>query len=550
MKQGTFRGGRRRSIVLLLLAALVVLWVVLTFFSSPRPLSVTKFQLPKLTTALPASLRGGSGEGSSRKARHLKATPSPKKKSKTSKPKQHDESPVSTIQAGALFGNAGELWEETNRPKSSSGAILAYLAIISNEDFVDGALVLGRSLRNHSLLLRNRTADLAIIVTSGRISNTTKGRLHRDGTYDEIIEVPSLAVRAPGAYWKDTFDKIYMFNMTQYRKIVFMDADMICVRSMDELFFKSFGDPSFVGAIGFRGGSEGPYFQTGMMVIQPSVKMFSRIYARFEHGVPPLGQEYNHGMNGRDGVLLRDVFGDRFKIIDNKYSRNLNPRWQIPSDVIALHLRGKVKPWFDRRLPNTDPELGKKEFGFPYILYWQIYEEMHLDSADYQRALHGLPEPEPYGGTAHNSEDGVSPLTHVWMMRYSKKEYVQLRRDEDHRRRRLATSGLSFRVGKQNESCDDACVRTGAGSCNAAFFNASQLQDCDLLMKELKCTSCELGVYWRPHPGNDYPAVDYAKGKNVCKYNLLFDERSRPTCSARNESTGRFCPCARQASPS
>jgi hypothetical protein len=524
---------RRRSFLFSLIFVLLLLWVLLTF-SSQKPLTSARRAISQKVSAgdapkLLKEERIKSNHSTRKQRTYLKSAHKPRR--------TENSVPISAVPT--------ESWDEQNRPRSNSGSILAYLAIISNEDFVDGALVLGRSLRNHSLLLANRTADLAILVTSGRISKRSKGRLQRDGTYDEVIEVQSLAARAPGAYWKDTFDKIYMFNLTQYHKIIFMDADMICVRSMDELFFKNFGDPSFVGAIGFRGGSEGPYFQTGMMVIQPRTKMFSRIFSRFESGVPPRGNEYNHGMNGRDGVLLRDVFGDRFKIVDNKYSRNLNPRWQIPGDVISLHLRGKVKPWFDRRLPNSDPELGKKEFGFPYLLFWDIYEELHKGSLEYEQASKGMPLDEPFGGAVQGP--GVSPLTHVWMMRYSKKEYVQLRRDEDRRRRLLpigGSTGLSFHAGLINESCDATCSQAGAGTCDLSLFNASQLQDCEFLKRELKCATCELGVYWRPHPGNDYPAVDFAKGKNICKFNLMFDERSIPTCSARNETTARLCPCS------
>jgi len=430
-----------------------------------------------------------------------------------------------------------------------ANAPLAYLLIISNEDFVDGALVLGKSLRMHCPRLQDHTADLSIIITEGRVSPRSQNRLRGVG-FDKIFEVPSLALKAPGAYWKDTFDKIYMFNLTQYQKIVFMDADMINIRSMDVLFEKDFGDSTFVGAIGFRGGSEGPYFQTGMMVIQPTRTMFDKIYERFLSGVPPRGSMYNHGMNGRDGVLLRDVFGNRFKILDNKYSRNLNPRWPVPPEVISLHLRGKIKPWFDRSLPNLDPELGKKEFGHPYVLFWDIYENMiHKTSEEYQRATAGLPPLEPYGG--RKAAAGVTPLTHVWMMRYSSREYVQLTTDED-RRRRLQLpgegGGLTYVIAPRfNMSCDEVCggSQDDKTMCSESSLSSSYLQNCSQLLSLFggDCKRCEVGVYWRPHPGSDYPALDAYKGDSICKYNLLFDERGRPKCNARYEHSRRACPC-------
>jgi hypothetical protein len=421
-------------------------------------------------------------------------------------------------------------------------APVAYLIIISNEDFLDGALVLGVSLKMNCPRIAAGTADLAIIITQGRVSAASQERLRSEAGFNKIFEVPSLATRAPGAFWKDTFDKIYMFNLTMYKKIVFMDADMINIRSMDVLFDKNYGDATYVGAIGFRGGAEGPYFQTGMMVIQPTRLMFDKIYARFESGVPPQGNNYNHGMNGRDGVLLRDVFGDRFKMIDNKYSRNLNPRWPVPDYVVSLHLRGKIKPWFDRKLPNLDPELGKKEFGHPYVLFWEIYEEqIHKRSQEYQLALRGKPLPEPFGGS-HAAAD-VTPLTHVWMMRYSKKEYVQLLSAEDKKRRNQTVPGLQYFTGSLNASCVDVC---GAKSmqCHHKALSFSHGQDCKVLLSAFPdCARCEPGVYWRPHPGSDYPGLDAGKKESVCKYNLLHDERGRPNCTARYETARRFCPC-------
>ena len=280
---------------------------------------------------------------------------------------------------------------------SSDSPTLAYLIIISNEDFVDGALVLGRSLRMNSPFLRESKADMCLIVPRGRISPVSQVRLFRDGLFDHVIEVNPLAEMAPKAFWKDTFDKIYMFNLTQYDKVVFMDADMVCVRrDMDELFQDQFAkiaaDGSNVAAIGDKhgfGAAKGAYFQTGMMVIRPKSNVFNGIYKLFIDNVPPNGNLYNRGMHGRDGVLLRDYFKDNFQPLDNKYSRNLNPRWRIPQGVISLHLRGKHKPWFNKMLPNEDPELGKKEFGFPYIEWWRIYEDLiHTQSEAYVAALY------------------------------------------------------------------------------------------------------------------------------------------------------------------
>ena len=471
----------------------------------------------------------------------------------------------------------------------------AYLMIISNEDFMDGAMVLGTSLRDHSKLLQSGDAHLVIMVAKGRLGEDSKLRLGLIG-FNRIVEVNSLAPRAPGAYWKDTYDKLYMFNLTAYKKVVFMDADMLTVRSPDDLFTTNYGTPEFVGAIGSHGGTN-TYFQTGMMVIQPTTKLFDKIMREFESGVPPLGKHYNQGMNGRDGVLLRNVFKSDFKSIDNKYSRNLNPRFKIPTSVRSLHFRGKHKPWFNKLLPNADPQLGKKEFGYGYIEWWKIYDRLHRESPEYQLAVarrdhegkstevihnaSGLsPEllefaertllhyggnstlpPSPPGGQGedvgalrfgYQGSGRLEPLTHVWMMRYTKREYVQLSDDADAEARNVTfPDALNFVVSSAGDSCDQACEKE-SGKCVEKFLYHSKLQDCNFLTEHLKCDSCEPGVYWREHPGNDHPSREeegkvVKNTKHVCFYNYLHDDRSLPKCDAFNTTTTRLCPCLHAA---
>jgi hypothetical protein len=413
----------------------------------------------------------------------------------------------------------------------------AYVLVLSNEAFVDGALVMGRSLKNTSVGLGDGSIQLCIVVTSGRLSAASLQRLlYTD--FDVVVEVPSLAVRVPDAGFKDTFDKSYIFALTCYNLIVFMDADMVSVRSPDKLFEKTKGkDENWVGAIGFRDGKQGDYFQTGMMVIRPSAAVFASIMEEFNENVPPKGHKYT-GMNGRDGVLLRSVFRSRFVSIDNKFSRNLDPRKPISDELVCLHLRGKHKPWFDWTKPVTDPE-GKKEFGFTYLKWWEIYEAIHYSSAEYQAALRGE-HVLGYGGKF--SGPGVTPLTHVWMMRNTSKEYVQLLSAEDRKVRDLSPSGFVAVAGKLGDDCVATCSARGL-RCTEAGFSYTQMQSCDKLRAVFGCTNCQLAVYWRPHPARDFPGFD-ARVSSSCLWNMMRDERSKSTCAARNETTARFCPCS------
>jgi hypothetical protein len=400
---------------------------------------------------------------------------------------------------------------------------------------------MGASLRANSPLLRAGKAHLAVIATAGRLSRATQERLFDMGA-DALVEVPGLGAHAPHAAMPDTFDKAYMFAMTQYKKVVFSDADMINVVSADGLFDKDHGDDRWLGAIGFRDGQTGAYFQTGMMVIKPSGAAFGRIMKEFFSNVPPKGQLYNRGMNGRDGVLLRAVFKGNFKSIDNKYSRNLNPRYTIPPQLVSLHLRGSHKPWYDWRATVADPHgTGKKEFGFPYVEWWRVYERLHYRSAEYRAAKAGGVAPGWGGDLA--AAAGATPLTHVWMLRYTGKAYVQPLAAEDERLRDKTLPGLKHIAGAANATCDAACGAEGM-ACSVDAFGFSGIQRCALLRRVFpECRACELAVYWRPHPGGDYPGVAVEKAKSVCRYNLMRDARSASQCGAAHPDVRRLCPC-------
>eukprot|EP00759_Apiculatamorpha_spiralis_P045905 PhF_6_TR42653/c0_g1_i7/m.64239/K00750/GYG1, GYG2; glycogenin len=416
----------------------------------------------------------------------------------------------------------------------------AYVMIISNEQYVDGAMVLGYTLRKHSDLLRRGECALVILITQNRVGEVSKQRLQRAG-FTEIIEVVSLAKRVPNSYWKDTFDKLYMFNLTKYQKVVFMDSDMLVINpGMDKLFSKKIPSPKHVGAIGNPPVDGHYYFQTGMMVFQPSVELARDIFEEFESNIPPRNKsgKYVYG-NARDGLLVRNYFQGRYFLIDDKYSRNTDPRRRLEElGAVALHFRGIIKPWYDRRKPNKNPELGKKEFGHNYVRWWSEYEEIHRASPDYIED-HG--SNVGWGGTA--AAPTVSGRRYVWMMRYSPLEYVQLLSEADIQSRNLTIPGLIATTCNAGESCTACCPRAHSGTvCVERALYFSWLNDCTTLRRMFpQCDECFLGIYSKQRPSNYHPGYDSDTGK--CRYNYLHDDHTKPSCDAALNQTERLCPC-------
>ena len=78
--------------------------------------------------------------------------------------------------------------------------------------------------------------------------------------WDYVKIMKTLAYLSPKSYFTYTFDKMYLFGMVEYKRVIFFDADMLCTGNPDSMFDVNLPSVKYVGAIGGMGSS---YFQTG-----------------------------------------------------------------------------------------------------------------------------------------------------------------------------------------------------------------------------------------------------------------------------------------------
>eukprot|EP00668_Euglena_longa_P015119 GGOE01019168.1.p1 GENE.GGOE01019168.1~~GGOE01019168.1.p1 ORF type:complete len:509 (-),score=139.83 GGOE01019168.1:160-1686(-) len=282
----------------------------------------------------------------------------------------------------------------------------AYLSIISNNKYVDGAMVLAFTLLKYSELWKAGQCHLVLLVPGG-LADQNKARLRKAG-WDRILDIEDdLAKYAPRSHLKDTFNKLYMFNLVQYHRVAYYDVDVLPLHNPDHIFSTKLPSDEYVGAIGTKGDL---YFKTGMIVLQPSTVQFGKMLQWLKDG------KYNHA-SGRDGSLLRDFFHGRFTPIDPAYSQYRRP-WQDLKGAMVFHYRGEFKPWYDAALVPTnkwrDPE-RPPDLGPGYRLWWEEYHDMHF---------HLQPEEEPTGWGGVHQGARVTPKSHLWLMRYTAGEYI------------------------------------------------------------------------------------------------------------------------------
>lgn len=114
----------------------------------------------------------------------------------------------------------------------------AYVTVLSTDEYLIGVLVL-----NESLIKVNSKYKLVVLINDN-ISDEAKNILLQKNI--EVIKIKSIDLpewiinnnNRKHTNWNYTFDKLAIFELTQFEKIVFLDSDMFVRNNIDELFDK------------------------------------------------------------------------------------------------------------------------------------------------------------------------------------------------------------------------------------------------------------------------------------------------------------------------
>lgn len=137
----------------------------------------------------------------------------------------------------------------------------AYVTLVATDSYGSGALVLGHRLRD-----LGTQKDLICLVTN----NVSRSVIDHLSQLYQVISVETLYsndhdnLELLGRPDLDiTFTKIHVWKLTQYKKIVFLDADTLPLKNVDELFER----PHFSAA---PDAGWPDCFNSGVFVTEPS----------------------------------------------------------------------------------------------------------------------------------------------------------------------------------------------------------------------------------------------------------------------------------------
>ncbi|XP_062084735.1 putative UDP-glucuronate:xylan alpha-glucuronosyltransferase 5 [Humulus lupulus] len=280
----------------------------------------------------------------------------------------------------ALRGPSSVNIEPEPQPKPKPNQIIsqqprgpryAYATVLhSSESYVCGAIALAQSIRR-----TKSTRDLVLLADKSISPNSQRG-LRSAGW--QIVHIDR--IRSPfakkGAYNEWNYSKLRLWQLVQYDKIVFIDADLLVLNNLDFLFLY----PQLSAA-----GNDRYLFNSGVMVIEPSNCLFKVLTEKtFEL------KSYNGGDQG----FLNEVFTwwhrlprsiNYLKIFRRSGSGDFSHEVGAGEKIGAIHFLG-LKPWlcyrdYDCNWDMPDHLIYASDSA--HRRWWEVYDSMPKNLQSY-----------------------------------------------------------------------------------------------------------------------------------------------------------------------
>ncbi len=237
----------------------------------------------------------------------------------------------------------------------------AYITVLSTNEYLIGVLVL-----NESLIKVNSKYKLVVLINDN-ISEETISILKQNNIETikiNSIDLPEWIINKNSSRhvnWNYTFDKLAIFELTQFEKIVFLDSDMFVRNNIDELFEKPHMSATVDRCDTILVKDNYQKLTSGMLVIEPK----DGIMSEFQQILTDEGIRDNYqNIGDQDIIQLYD------KEWENKKELHLSVKYNMffldidyyvkkgiykLEDISIIHFITANKPWiYDKKELYTD----------------------------------------------------------------------------------------------------------------------------------------------------------------------------------------------------
>lgn len=259
----------------------------------------------------------------------------------------------------------------------------AFVSMITSHDYLPGLLVL------HKSLVDTNTRYPFLVLITEDISVDTISTLDKYHIPHKTIR---MKINNPtnvenGHRWFPTYSKLNVFDQTQFDKIVYLDADMLILRNIDELFEYKHISAVIAGGM-LPGKSLRRHLNSGMFVLEPSHELFEDMINKIGK-IEKLESEgtINKPRHGSDQDFLNAYYPDwpnkkdlhldhKYNILHylmDKYTKSFGYSIEDgPKPISIIHYASYLKPWnIDEKIMTELKNDPNKTLELQSIQLWQ-----------------------------------------------------------------------------------------------------------------------------------------------------------------------------------
>ncbi|SCV70912.1 BQ2448_3674 [Microbotryum intermedium] len=249
----------------------------------------------------------------------------------------------------------------------------AFVTLLTSDSYLPGCLTMINSLLDVEGAKGRADYDTVCLVTPATVGYAAIKALHK--VFDQVVGVAEITTRS----WHElgllgdqgrrdlaaSLTKLHLWRLTNYNKVVFLDADTLILRPLAPLFDL---DVEFAAA---PDSGWPDSFNSGVFLAKPSCATFASLISMMDD---------KGTWDGGDQGLLNDHFPNLHRL---KYTYNVTPSayyTYAPAfrrhghDVSVLHFIGKNKPWHRGTRGTAVLEESTKDYYNLVGLWFDVYE--------------------------------------------------------------------------------------------------------------------------------------------------------------------------------
>ncbi|GAA5965772.1 hypothetical protein JCM3765_007340 [Sporobolomyces pararoseus] len=287
----------------------------------------------------------------------------------------------------------------------------AFVTLLTSDSYLAGALTTINSVLDVEPFTPHdqRKFDTVCLVSPATVGHSSLKALEK--TFDAIVGVEQIITESWGNLdllgrrdLAASLTKLHAFRLSQYEKIIFLDADTLVLRPLAHLF----ESPHPFSAAPDQGWPDA--FNSGVMVFKPSQETFDGLIETMKR---------KGTWDGGDQGLLNDYFPNwnrlsfTYNVTPSAYYTYAPAYKRHGQDVNVLHFIGENKPWKRGTRGTYDPDAASKDY-YDLVGQWFDVFERHFGSVlTYDVASRVMPPPASFKSTFTSLPSHVPPPASV-----------------------------------------------------------------------------------------------------------------------------------------